>query len=411
MNIKRKLSGILTLAMLLSLTACDGNPTAENTASPAESAGATDTVQADSSDGASAEESAKAEEEQQRQEAEKAEEERQEAGQEQQEQQAAARETAQWQKAAEASLATNTFPEEYSIASLKGPTTMGMVKMMSDSENGETFNKYNVSIHGAADEIVAGVVSGSTDIANVPANLAAVLYNKTEGDICVCDVNTLGVLYIVAINEEINSIEDLRGKTVYSTGKGTTPEYVLNYILRQNGLEPQTDVTVEYKTEASECAAVMAESESGIAVLPQPYVTAAMKQNEAIQIWLSLTDEWDKVSDTPLITGVTVAQKGAVSRNWGAFNIFLDEYAASVDYVNANKDEAAALIGGYDIIAEPVAREALPLCNITLLRDDEMINAVNGYWNVLFAADPTAVGGTVPDREAFYTSAFADGNE
>ncbi|MDE7295215.1 MAG: hypothetical protein K2N72_12405, partial [Oscillospiraceae bacterium] len=379
------------------------------TAIPTESAETTDTVQVDSSDELSAEESAKAEEEHQRQEAEKEDQERQKAEQEQQEQQAAARETAEWQK--EDLIVTNTFPEEYSVASLKGPTTMGMVKMMNDSENGETFNKYNVSIHGAADEIVAGVVSGSTDIANVPANLAAVLYNKTEGNICVCDVNTLGVLYIVAINEEINSIEDLRGKTVYSTGKGTTPEYVLNYILRQNGLEPQTDVTIEYKTEASECAAVMAESESGIAVLPQPYVTAAMKQNEAIQIWLSLTDEWNKVSDTPLITGVTIAQKGAVSRNWGAFHIFLDEYAASVDYVNANNDEAAALIGGYDIIAEPVAKVALPLCNITLLRDDAMINAVNGYWNVLFAADPTAVGGTVPDREAFYTSAFADGNE
>lgn len=410
MNIKRKLSGAFALAMLLSLTACDGNPTAENTASPTEAA---DTVQADSPDEPSAEESAKADEEQ-RQEAEKAEQERQEqqkAEEERQKQQAAARETAEWQKAEEASLVTNTFPEEYSVASLKGPTTMGMVKMMSDSEKGETFNKYNVSIHGAADEIVAGIVSGSTDIANVPANLAAVLYNKTEGNICVCDVNTLGVLYIVAVNEEINSIEDLRGKTVYSTGKGTTPEYVLNYILRQNGLEPQTDVTIEYKTEASECAAVMAESESGIAVLPQPYVTAAMKQNENMKIALSLTDEWDKVSDTPLITGVTIAQKEAVSRNWGAFNIFLDEYGASVDYVNANNDEAAALIGGYDIIAEPVAKEALPLCNITLLRDDEMINAVNGYWNVLFAADPTAVGGKIPDREAFYTSAFADGNE
>lgn len=391
MNIKRKVSGILTLAMLLSLTACDGNPTAENTASPAESAETTDTVQAASPDEPSAEESAKAEEEQQLQEAENAEEEHKEVD--------------------DASPAADASPEEYSVASLKGPTTMGMVKMMSDSEKGETFNKYNVSIHGAADEIVAGVVSGSTDIANVPANLAAVLYNKTEGNICVCDVNTLGVLYIVTVNEEINSIEDLRGKTVYSTGKGTTPEYVLNYILRQNGLEPQTDVTIEYKTEASECAAVMAESESGIAVLPQPYVTAAMKQNEAIQIWLSLTDEWNKVSDTPLITGVTIAQKGAVSRNRGAFDIFLDEYAASVDYVNANNDEAAALIGGYDIIAEPVAKVALPLCNITLLRDDEMINAVNGYWNVLFEADPTAVGGTVPDREAFYTSAFADGNE
>lgn len=291
---------------------------------------------------------------------------------------------------------------EYSISSLKGPTTMGMVKLMSDSENGLTANKYNVSVFGTADEIVAGVVSGSTDIANVPANLAAVLYSKTEGQIKVSDVNTLGVLYVVTSGEEISSVADLKGKTVYSTGKGTTPEYVFNYILRQNGLEPQTDVTVEYKSEASECAAVMAESENAVAVLPQPYVTAAQLQNENIKIALSLTDEWEKVCDTPLITGVTVAQKSVIEENTVAFDDFLGEYQASVDFVNENTDEAAELIGGYDIVKAPVAKKALPYCNITLLRGEDMRSAVSGYWNVLFEADPKAVGGTLPDDGAFY---------
>lgn len=291
---------------------------------------------------------------------------------------------------------------EYNISSLKGPTTMGMVKLMSDSEKGETFNKYSVTIHGTADEIVTGIVSGNTDIANVPANLAAVLYNKTEGNIKVAAVNTLGVLYVVTSGAEITSVEDLRGKTIYSTGKGTTPEYVLNYILRANGLEPQTDVIIEYKSEASECAAVMAESENAIAVLPQPYVTAAQLQNENIKIALSLTDEWDKVSETPLITGVTIAQTAKIEENPIAFNMFLDEYENSVEFVNNNTDEAAELIGGYDIIKAPVAKKALPYCNITLLRDDSMKTAVAGYWNVLFEADKTAVGGSVPDNNAFY---------
>lgn len=291
---------------------------------------------------------------------------------------------------------------EYTISSLKGPTTMGMVKLMSDSEKGETFNKYNVSIYAAADEIVTGVVSGNTDIANVPANLAAVLYNKTEGAIDVAAVNTLGVLYIVTTGEEITSVADLKGKTVYSTGKGTTPEYVFNYILRQNGLEPRQDVTVEYKSEAAECAAVMAESENAIAVLPQPYVTAAQMQNGNIKIALSLTDEWDKVCDTPLITGVTVAQKSVIKENGAAFGTFLNEYQASVDYVTEYTDEAAELIGGYDIVKAPVAQKALPYCNIILLRDEEMKQAVTGYWNVLFEADGTSVGGSVPGDDAFF---------
>lgn len=294
-------------------------------------------------------------------------------------------------------------PEAYEIASLKGPTTMGMVKLMSDSEKGETFNTYNVSIYGAADEIVTGVVSGNTDIANVPANLAAVLYKKTEGAVMVSDVNTLGVLYVVSAGEEISSVADLKGKTVYSTGKGTSPEYVFNYILRQNGLEPQADVIIEYKSEASECAAAIAEAESGIAVLPQPYVTAAQLQNENIKIALSLTDEWDKVSSTPLITGVTIVQRDKAMSNPGAFDTFLDEYASSVDFVNSNTDEAAALIGGYDIVNEPVAKKALPYCNITLMRDNDMRETVKAYWEVLFEADPTSVGGSVPDDSAFYS--------
>lgn len=319
---------------------------------------------------------------------------------------AAAEETGADTTAEEASEVSETdaVPAEYTVASMKGPTTMGMVKLMKDSEEGNTFNKYNVGIFATADEIVAGVASGNTDIANVPANLAAVLYKKTEGAIKICDVNTLGVLYVVTTGEEITSVEDLRGKTVFSTGKGTTPEYVFNHILRKSGLEPQTDVTIEYKSEAAECAAAIAESDNGVAVLPQPYVTAAMAQNENLKIALSLTDEWNKVSDTPLITGVTIAQGSTIEENTAAFDIFLDEYAASVEFVNSNTDEAAALIGGYDIIKEPVAKKALPYCNITLLRNNEMIDAVKGYWNVLFEADPTAVGGAVPEDSVFYTN-------
>lgn len=281
----------------------------------------------------------------------------------------------------------------YEIASLKGPTTMGMVKLMSDSEQGKTRNSYNVTIYGAADEITAGVIGGRTDIANIPANLAAVLINKTEGELKVGAVNTLGVLYVVSAGEEISSVSDLEGKTVYSAGKGTTPEYVFNYILRKNGLEPQKDVMIEYKTEASECAAAIAEN-GGIAVLPQPYVAAAQAQNDKISIALSLTEEWDKVCDTPLITGVTVVRKDKLDNS---FYDFLDEYQASVDYVNENTDEAAELIGRYDIVKAPVAKKALPYCNITLLRDEVMAEAVKGYWNVLFEADPASVGGKLPE--------------
>lgn len=298
-------------------------------------------------------------------------------------------------------------PATYAVASLKGPTTMGMVKLMQDAENGETFNTYNVTMYGTADEITAGIANGTIDIANVPCNLASVLYNKTGGAISVAAINTLGVLYVVETGDTIQSIEDLRGKTIYSTGKGTTPEYSLNYILRENGIDPETDVTIEYLSESTEVAAKLAEAEDAIAVLPQPFVTTAMMQNENLRIALSLTDEWDKLQGeggSTLVTGVTIVRNEVLEENPQAFAEFLKEYEASIEYTETNPEEAAALIAGYEIVPkEPVALQALPYCNIRFIKGSEMQEKVSGYLEVLYDAAPESVGGTLPD-DAFYYS-------
>lgn len=296
-------------------------------------------------------------------------------------------------------------PASYAVASLKGPTTMGMVKLMQDAETDKTFNTYDVTMYGAADEISAGIANGTIDIANVPCNLASVLYNKTDGAISVVAINTLGVLYVVETGEAIQSVEDLKGKTIYSTGKGTTPEFALNYILRENGIDPETDVTIEYKSEATEVAAVLAEAEDAIAVLPQPFVTTAMMQNESLRIALSLTDEWDKLQGndgSTMVTGVTIVRNEVLEENPQAFAEFLKEYEASVAYTESNPDETAALIASYEIVPkEPVAKKALPYCNISFISGEEMQEKVSGYLEVLYDADPTSIGGTLPD-DAFY---------
>ena len=298
-----------------------------------------------------------------------------------------------------------TEPAEYNVASLKGPTTMGMVKMMQDAEAGKTFNTYNVTMYGAADEITAGIANGSIDIANVPANLAAVLYNKTQGAISVAAVNTLGVLYVVETGEAIQSFDDLKGKTVYSTGKGTTPEFALNYLLKENGIDPETDLTIEYKSEATEVAAMLADASDAVAVLPQPFVTTAMMQNENLRIALSFTDEWNSLqgeNGSTLVTGVTIVRNEAVEKNPQAFAEFLKEYEASIAYTESNPNETAALIASYEIVPkEPIALKALPYCNLKFYKGDEMQAKVSGYLEVLFNADPKSVGGTLPD-DAFY---------
>ena len=145
------------------------------------------------------------------------------------------------------------------IAGLKGPTTMGLVNLLSMEEDGTASMDYDLQLYGAADEIVPLLMKGELDMAAIPANLAATLYQKTEGGIQAVAVNTLGVLYVVEKGgDTIQSMADLAGRTILSTGKGTTPEYVLRYLLNANGIDPDKDVTIEYYSEATEVTAQMA---------------------------------------------------------------------------------------------------------------------------------------------------------
>lgn len=201
--------------------------------------------------------------------------------------------------------------ETLRVGSMKGPTTMGLVSLMDKASKGEAEGSYEFTMVTAADELVGKVVAGDVDIALVPANMASILYQKTSQGIQVLNINTLGVLYVAAADDSVQSVGDLKGRTVYMTGKGTTPDYAFRYLLSANGLE-DGDVTIEYKSEAAEVAAVLKEQQDAIGLLPQPFVTVAMAQNESLKMVLDLTEEWDKVQSEnggSLVTGVTVCRK------------------------------------------------------------------------------------------------------
>jgi len=287
------------------------------------------------------------------------------------------------------------------VAALKGPTAMGMVKMMSDDAGAA----YDFSIHAAADEITPKLIQGQIDIAALPANLASVLYNRTVGKLQVIAVNTLGVLYIAERGENVQNVEDLRGRTIYSAGKGSTPEYALNYILSANGLDPQKDVTIEYKSEHAECLAAILNDASAVAMLPQPFITTAMGKAADMRIALDLTEEWDKLQDeggSSMITGVVVARSAFVQENPQAVNAFLEAYAASVEYTNADVAGAAKLVGEYGIVTAEVAEKAIPYCNICCISGAAMTEKLSGYLEVLHAQNPESVGGKLPDAQFYY---------
>lgn len=289
------------------------------------------------------------------------------------------------------------------VAGMKGPTAMGMVKMMSD-DAGATYD-FNVIV--AIDEINAKLVKGELDIAAVPANVASVLYNKTQGKLQVLAINTLGVLYIVENGDSVKSIEDLRGRTIYSAGKGATPEYALNYVLSANGIDPAKDVTIEFKSEQAECLSALLANEGSVAMMPQPFVTTAQTKAEGIRVALDMTQEWARLQEnaenpSAMLTGVVVARKEFVENNPEVVNAFLDSYKASVDFTNANVEEAAKIIASYDIIPEGVAKKAVPHCSIVCIEGAEMQTKLSGYLNVLFEQNPAAVGGTLPNDDFYY---------
>ena len=289
---------------------------------------------------------------------------------------------------------------QYSIAALKGPTAMGLAKMMRDHENDDT---YAFTIAASADAVTPALLKGEIDMACIPANLAAVLYNKTGGAIQVLAVNTLGVLYIVENGDSVQSIDDLRGQTIVAAGKGSTPEYALRYLLRENGIDPDRDITIDWKSEHAECVAALAAGQATIALLPQPFVTVAQSKIENLRMAIDLNEVWNALDNgSALITGVIVARRQAVEENPEAARAFLREYVESVAWTNENAADAAAIIGEYGIVDAPIAERALPHCNIVYITGAELTEKLRGYLQVLYNADPAAIGGAMPDEDFYF---------
>lgn len=291
------------------------------------------------------------------------------------------------------------------VGALKGPTSMGLVGLMDRAGKGETSNTYEFTMAGAADELVGKIASGDLDIALVPANVASVLYAKTQQNVAVVDINTLGVLYVVTSDDSVDTVSDLKEKTVYMTGKGTTPEYVVNYLLAENGLA-EGDVDLQFKSEAAEVASILKEDPAAVGILPQPFATAACIQNEALKQTVDLTEEWDRLnkdSGSMLVTGVTLVRSDFLRENGPAVDLFIEDHSQSAAFANENAEEAAALVAEAGIVEKaPIAQKALPQCNIVCITGQEMKDALSGYLGVLYEQDAKSVGGSLPGEDFYY---------
>lgn len=289
------------------------------------------------------------------------------------------------------------------LGGLKGPTTMGLVKLLDDNEQGKTLNQYDFTMATAPDELTPKLIKGEMDIMAVPANMGAVLYNKTKGQVQMLAASALGVLYVVEKGDSVHTPADLAGKTILATGKGATPEMVLTYLLKQNGLVLGEDVKVEWMSEPTEAVQRLNAMESGIALLPQPFVTVALGKVEGLRVAMSLEDEWNKLADgSRLVTACIIARKEFVEAHPEQVENFLKDFAAGVQYVNENNEEAAQLVEKYGIVKAPIAKKALPQCNLVAMTGDEMKTAVQGYLKTLFDQKMQSVGGEMPSDDFYY---------
>lgn len=350
---KKILSLLLALTMILALTACG------NTAAPAEEPAAEDTVQ-DAAEEETPAEEAPAEEE------------------------------------------TPVENATVRIGSLKGPTSIGLAHLRAEAEAGTSEGSYEFTLEADASALMTGIVNGDLDIALIPANAASIWYNKMEGAVTCINVNTLGVLYVISADDSIDSIEDLAGKTIYLPGQGTSPDYVFQYLLAQHDMSLE-DVTVEYQAEGTEVIAALTANPEGIGLLPQPAVTAAVSKLEGFSVVLDLTEEWGKVCEQDLITGVTVVRTEFLNENKEAVDLFISEHNASVQYIDADLAAVAQLTEDYGIMEKAaLAEKAIPLCNVVQISGENMKDLVSNYLQVLFDLDPASVGGTLPADDFYY---------
>ena len=287
------------------------------------------------------------------------------------------------------------------VAALKGPTTIGLVNLIEDSKNGDAEIKCDFEMYTQGSDIMAAMVAGNVDIGLVPSNVACVMNSKVEGGVSVIDINTLSVLNCVTADESVTSLADLDGRTVYATGQGATPEYTLRYLLEKNGIN---NCRVEFKSEPTEIVSILAEDKSAVAVLPQPFVTAACLQNGDLKVAFPFEDEWEKVNDScKIVTGVTVVTNSFLKEHKAVVDAFIKAHKYSAERATSDLEKTAKLTVAQGIIAkEPLAKKAIPNCATVCISGKDIKKTLSGYLEVLFEQDPKSVGGSLPSDDFYY---------
>ncbi len=299
---------------------------------------------------------------------------------------------------------TGTYKSvDMTVACLKGPTGLGMAKLMKDNEGKKTANNYKFTVATSPDEISGKIVTGEINIASVPTNLAAKLYNKTNGKVKMLAVNTLGVLSIIENGNSIKTAADLKGKTIYATGEGSNPEYILKEILKDNKFQVGKDVNITFVASNDELTAAIVSGKAQVAMVSEPVASVVLSKKGSLRRALSLNDEWEKKEKGKLMMGCVVALDSFINTNKSAVDKFLEEYKKSIDFAINSTDEAAKYCAEFQIVpSEEIAKASIPNSNLTFIKGNEIQKSIENYFNVLTEFDQNSLGGKLPQKDFYY---------
>lgn len=291
------------------------------------------------------------------------------------------------------------------IAAIQGPTGIGLANLMQSNADKTSTNNYTFDVLTNPNDVTALLLNGDADIVSVPTNVAAALYNKTSGNIRILALNTGCVLTLMENGNTVNSVADLRGKTIYSTGQGANPEYVLRYLLQKNGLDPDKDVTLEFLTDNQDLGNRMASGSIEVALVPQPIATSVLLKNKNARVALDVATLWENAvtDDSRIMMGCVIAKKDFVENNKAAVDAFLAEYKTSIEKANSDAAATGTLCETYGIIANAtMATKAIPSCALTFVSGADMSAKMKGYYDILFSYNAKSVGGAVPNEDIYY---------
>lgn len=283
------------------------------------------------------------------------------------------------------------------IAVLDGIDVLGTAKIKLSRDYA-----YTVTTCGSAEEIMNTVTEGKADLAALPLDLAAKLYNSTNGGVKIIAVNVLGAVHLLTGDSGVTSLADIKGKTVYATGKGGYCEYFINAVLTQNGIDPEKDVKIEYK-EQDELAALALDGTAKLCFVPEPYATRIVRENKEMKRLVDLNGLWEKSTGTKPVQSVVIARTEYIEKNPEYIETFLFHNEVSLNYLSSEDNQGINFLSenGY-FSSFDLAAATVSASNLVFMKGEDMKPLIKGTFEAFYAVDPASVGGAIPDDGIFH---------